>query len=447
MSASRIRQTVFTACIASALGVAVNHGAQAQAPVDTQCTSNYSGYTNPPDICVYGGGSSLAAKVYQQQFEDHFSVTDPTFAVNYSSIGSGAGQKLFLQNSPAADTNNITPSGSDISFGASDATLTSTQINDWSNPPGTTGVVGGQPVAGNLLQFPTFGTPITIAFPKTAGQRGNGALQFTDAQLCGIFSGKINTWGALSGITSGGATAPTGTINVIYRADSSGTSFLLTQHLAAVCNSSNSNITFTASTSFASEFGGTPPSNFTGATNSAGVQASISGTTGSLGYLSPDYTLIAPVNANAPKIPLVASVQNGNDGVYYEPTSVNAQNALASVTLPPVGDANPADYVPSAPNPPHFYPIVGFTTIDAAQCYADPTQGGDVLELLQDYYQLPYLQQLLATNGFTSLPAAFAARVVSNLLTPQASAPFTDMEDPSVCQSAGASGSGTFVGR
>jgi phosphate transport system substrate-binding protein len=449
MSASRIRQTVFTACIASALGVAVNHGALAQ--VNTLCTdtADYPGYTNPPDICVYGGGSSLAARVYQNQFEGHNAVTDPTFATNYTSIGSGAGQKMFLQNNPADDTNNVTPAGSSIAFGASDATLSAAQISSWDSPPGSAGVADGQPVAGNLLQLPTFGTPIGIVYRSSAKQKGNGALQFTDAQLCGIFSGQTSLWSQLSGITTGSNTAPTGTITVVYRQDNSGTTFLLTQHLANVCPALGTfPITFSATQSFASLFPGSkPPSNFQADTNSSGVQTAVASTTGALGYLSPDYTLIAPLNANQPGYPAVAQVQNENDHAYYLPTSVNAQHALANVTAPVSGDSNPADYVPSVPNPPNFYPIVGFTTIDVAQCYANATQGGDLLELLQDYYQLAYLSAMLTQNGFSALPANLSAAVVNNLLTPQAAAPFTDLEDPSVCQSAGASGAGTFVGR
>jgi phosphate transport system substrate-binding protein len=449
MSDRRIMKTLLTTCVVAALGVAVSPGARAQ--VNTQCTNatSYPGYANPPDICVYGGGSSLAAVVYQFMFQGHYGVTDNTFATNYSSIGSGAGQKLFLRNDPTQDTNGITPAGSDISFGASDATLSATQINDWKSPPGATGVSGGQPVAGNLLQFPTFGTAITVAYRNTAKQKGNGALQFTDAQLCGIFSGKINLWSQLTGITTGTNTAPTGTIGVVIRADNSGTTFLFTQHLAAVCNSGNSAITFSAVQGFATLFPSGIPSNFHPIANSSGVKTMVSGNTGYLGYLSPDYTLIAPVNASVSGFPAVAAVKNSTDGTYYLPTSAATQAALANVSAPAAGDANPADYVPSEPNPPTSYPIDGFTTIEAAQCYANVTQAFDVLELLQDLYQQAYLANMLVQNGFSPLPANLSGAVVSNLLSPTAqgaTGSFTSMEDPNVCASANSNGVG-LVGR
>ena len=448
MATSRMKKTLLTMFTATALGVAVNHGAVAQ--VNTLCTNatGYPGYSNPPDACLYGGGSSLAAVVYQYMFQGHYGVTDPTFAMNYSSIGSGAGQKMFFQNNPSDDTNGVTPAGSDIYFGASDATLSVTQRNDWKSPPGATGVVDGQPVAGNLLQLPTFGTAISVVYRNTAQQRGDGALQFTDTQLCGIFSGKITLWNdpLLTGITTGTNKVPAGTIGVVYRADNSGTTFLLTQHLAAVCSASNSAITFTAVQGFATLFSGsTPPANFHGIANSSGVQGLVAANTGFVGYVSPDYTLIAPLNTGKPGFPAVAQVKNTHDGNYYLPTSSNTQNALNNVTAPGAGDANPADYVPAVADPQTFYPIAGFTTIDVPQCYANATNGGDMLELLQDFYQQTYLANMLVQNGFSPLPANLQAAVVNNLLSPTNQGdpgPFTSMQDPNVCASTNSGGVG-----
>jgi phosphate transport system substrate-binding protein len=446
MSRGTMKNSLLTACAAAALAMGAGHSASAA--VNTVCAEpNPAGaaltYPSQPPFCLFGGGSSLAAVVYQDQALAHYGVTDPTFGINYSSIGSGAGQNLFLNDSSTYDTNDITPAGSVIAFGASDATLSSTQISNWATS------TFGQSVSGNLIQIPTFGTPIAIVFKKTTHQQESG-LQFTDTQLCGIFSGKITSWSdpSLAGVAISPSVLPTGTIFPVYRFDGSGTSFLLTQHLAKVCNSSNSNITFTASTSFASEFGGTPPSNFIPATNSSGVQAAIQTTgntaNGEIGYLSPDYTLIAPVNEGRSGYPATASVQNGNDSTYYPPTSGNAQNALANVTVPAAGDANPADYVPSEANPPHFYPIVGFTTVDLAQCYANANIGFDILEYWQDFYSLPYMASLLVQNGFTPLPTNLSNAVFNNLLTAGATNN-TDLMEPNVCASAG--GTGTVAGR
>jgi phosphate transport system substrate-binding protein len=229
MSRGTMKQTLLTACAAAALALGAGHGASAA--VNTVCAEpNPAGaalsYPFQPPFCVFGGGSSLAAVVYQAQAEVHYGVTDPTFGINYSSIGSGAGQNLFLNNSSTFDTNDITPAGSTIAFGASDATLSPTQISTWAT------ATFGQPVSGNLIQMPTFGTPIAIVFKKTTHQQEAG-FQFTDDQICGIFSGKITSWQdpSLSTVPLAGSTLPTGTIHPVYRIDSSGTTFLLTQHL------------------------------------------------------------------------------------------------------------------------------------------------------------------------------------------------------------------------
>lgn len=462
MSHETMKKTLLTACAAAALVIGAGHGASAQ--VNTVCagptypTPNPAGqpltYPSQPGLCLFGGGSSLAAIVYQAQALGHYGVTDPTFGLNYSSIGSGAGHNMFLNNLFSYDTNNITPNGPVIAFGASDATLTPAQISTW------TTATFGQPVSGNLIQIPTFGTTIAIVFKKTTHQQSGGLL-FTDDQLCGIFSGLITTWAdsRLSTVALSGSTLPTGIIHPTYRLDSSGTSFLLTQHFAAVCHTSgtdiNSAINFSANTTFASEFPSGVPTNFVGASNSSGIQTTIQTTgntaNGDLGYLSPDYTLIAPVNAGHAGFPAVAQVKNGTDGQPYLPSAGSGQSALSTVTPPGPGDTAPNDYVPPVANPPHDYPIVGFTTVNLAQCYssANTTVGFDIVEYWTDFYNAPYMASLLLQHGFSPLPTGLSTAVVNNLFTVGATGN-TDVMEPNVCASAAAAygfGSGTIAGR
>src|SRR5690606_23740249 len=88
----------------------------------------------------------------------------------------------------------------------------------------TYNVAGDPNRYGPLLQFPSVATSVTIPFNKTGA-----ALNLTDAQVCGIFSGRISTW---QGVTGSGRT---GAIQVVYRNESSGTSELLTRFLSTVC--------------------------------------------------------------------------------------------------------------------------------------------------------------------------------------------------------------------
>ncbi len=398
---------------------------------------------------VYGGGSSLAAPVYGLMFNIYTASLNPSASYSYTSDGSGAGQRGFLGNAPS---NHGLPAGTTIAFGASDATLSSSQISTYATAQ--------KPTTGPLIQIPTFGTAISIPFNlTTAGQTTNGAVVFTDDQLCGIFSGKITDYSALTGIAATG-TAPTGPIKVVVRSDNSGTTFLLTQHLAAVCNSGNSSITFSAVQGMATLFpGGTPgvtngtlPSNFTPASGSGGVQAAVLATDGAIGYLSPDYTQIAPVNSGSSSFPVVAGVTNQHNATTYLPSSANTRSALGTPAAPSTATdlKDPTKYVPAVADPSVGYPIVGFTTWEIAQCYADANTGNAIKGFLSGLYSNPALLFNLNQAGFSPVPSQLTRAITRNLLSNTGTGAGSlniDVQNPAVCQSAGASGTGTYAGR
>jgi ABC-type phosphate transport system substrate-binding protein len=221
----------------------------------------------------------------------------------------------------------------------------------------------------------------------------------------------------------------------------------MTQHLAAVCTASTSSITFKATTSFASLFGGTPPANFHGFSGSGGVQGGITGNSLSIGYLSPDFTQIAPINAGTPGFPPVATVKNASDGTFYLPTATNSNTALSSAPAPS-NPADPTQYVPAVATPAHGYPIAGFTTWDVAQCYVDNNVASGVSGFLLNMMTNPALANLLLQNGFSLLPNSLLGAITDHLIFGDAADPKPlDIQDPTVCQAAGASGSGTFAGR
>lgn len=425
------KSTLLSVCAAGAMLAGMATAAQAQ-------------------VNIFGGGSTLASIVYPQEFGLYNALQAPLTTFHYTADGSGAGQSAFLTNNPS--THGF-PAGTTIAFGASDATLSTTQINNFNAD-----AVNGSPVTGPLIQIPTFATPVTVAF--NTKQAANGQIQFTDAQLCGIFSGKITTWndaalggGVLynaatnpSGVATRG-TPPTGTIFVKYRTDGSGTTFLLTQHLAAVCNASNSNITFTANKAFANLFpGATPPANFAGASGSQSVSTAISGTPNSLGYLSPDFTRIASANAGITTFPLVASVKNGPS--YLLPTFANTSLALANVLVPSskADISDPTKFVPAAAVPTSGYPIAGFTSMILGQCYKDNNVGNELFNFLLTYYGGGQYADNLNRAGFALLPATLAQAITDNLLNNNNGFNL-DIQDIAVCQAAGASGAGTFAGR
>jgi ABC-type phosphate transport system substrate-binding protein len=356
---------------------------------------------------VTGGGSSLAGPTYSAQFGD-FTHSGVTYS--YYQSGSGAAQSAFINNS-SVTFGGSAPTGVTVDFAASDATLTTTQINTFQS-------TYGYP----LIQLPTFATPITIPF-NVPGKTTIGSEKFTNGQLCGIFSGTITDWHTID------TTIPAGTtIQVQYRSDGSGTSFLLTQHLAAVCNANNSNFTGTlaATTGFTNLFaGGSPPPNFHGNSGSGGVEAGVNNTSYSIGYLSPDYTQEAPVHRGNTAYPVVALV-NG-----FEPSVANVKLAIGNAPVP-TNPANQAQWVPAVPNPGSGYPIVGFTTFEVSSCYQDASTGAGVVAFLQQLYNASgsassAVVSAEAQNGFATVSGAstnaaptagsLAAAIVSTFLT------------------------------
>ncbi len=399
---------------------------------------------------ITGGGSTLAEYDYTTEFPLYNSMTTGAMFAAYIASGSGAGQAAFLLDDLTCDTNKVSGNnggncsgpagapGNTVDYGASDATLSSTQISAWAT------YQFGQPAAGNLIQLPSMGVGIAIPVQNSA-IKSNGALILQDNDLCGVFSGKITDFSQLS--VNKGETAPTpGPITVVYRSDGSGTSFLLSNHLSAVCNSGNSNITFTATTTFASLFpNGTPPSNFIGEKGSGGVAAELATLPSAMGYISPDFTSIDP-NSNAPSHSLiVASVLLGR--VAELPTTKNISAGLArpkqgqNLTPPKNAQegANPALYVPLIQLVGAGYPIVGYTTFDLAQCYADPTVAAGIIAFLKDHYTNASYLAIENNNGFVGVSKSGASKflpvILNHILSNKNTHPAwnDDIQDKTAC--------------
>jgi len=393
--------------------------------------------TKPP---IQGGGSTLAEFDYSPgngpvtsgEFSI-FNALPPTATFStYWESGSGTGQEAFILDDLTCDISKVQTgvatcsgpaggAGNTVDYGASDAVLSGAQISSWATSS------FGQAAAGDLIQLPSMGVGVSVPVvnPKVTA---NGTLTLSDNDLCGIFSGKITNYSQITDFSN----KLTGAFTVAYRSDSSGTSFLLTNHLSAVCTASNTaaGVTFTATTNFASLFppngnGGyvTPP-NFVGESGSGGVAAYLAGcsaagaVTDALGYLSPDFTTVDTnsgaeltcANGTKEKSPLVvAGVAIGTKA--YLPTVANIELSLDHPKLgtnltPPstkTAAANPALWVPLIQTVTEGYPIVGYTTFDFAQCYANASVGTSLVSFLGYHYgNTTYISEQ-NNNGFVSL--------------------------------------------
>jgi hypothetical protein len=397
------------------------------------------GFAAAPAILNGGGATSPQADYAGPNNGNtptsEFSLFNSTYSKanfgTYWGSGSGVGQQAFINDDLTCDINKVqnggkcsgTPGGADtVHYAASDTPVSSTQLSTWATSS------YGQSAAGNFIQIPSLGTGPGIVVNDTnlpEGAGSNGLVEFSDSDLCGIFSGLITDF---SQITDSKTLTPApGPITLVYRVDSAATTFFITNHLAAVCTAQNTlpGVTFTATTTFATLFpNGINNSipNAVGESLSSGVADYLAGGGANgtpipqaIGYLSPDWTSLTPnspelVNG-APSQLVVAALFNGKKA--YTPTTKNLIAGLEHpkvgvyLTNPTISDgANPLVWVPVIQVTSAGYPIVGYGTLDVAQCYQNSVIAAGVIAFLTDHYKkAPYLA-IEANNGLVPLKKA-----------------------------------------
>ncbi|MFL9875036.1 substrate-binding domain-containing protein [Paraburkholderia megapolitana] len=406
---------------------------------------------------VQGGGSSLVAPTIGAIGKTGteiglFGTSEASFT--YFSVGSGAGQNAFLSNAPSFFGTTVTGT---VDFANSDAALTTAQVTNYNNSAlgAADGPVIEIPYIVTAITIPVINAPAvtsTTTPQTTPGQ--THSISLNDNDLCGIFSGKITNWDAVINPQTGSVyTTTPKSITVVYRADSSGTSELLTRHLHAVCTTANTatGVTFVDSLTFANTtaFPSGVPSNFVGATGSSGVRTALltlqssSGAPAAAAYLSPDYanTFLAPSSSTASPALAVASLFNSKNSTYYAPTAANATTALGSIAPPSTATAaaDPTQWVPvsgttytSLANPASGYPVSGTSQIILSQCYKSSTVSKPIVDFLTDHYTSASFASIVHGNGFNTVPSNFQSAIVANFLS-NTSGNSLDIGDSQLC--------------
>jgi phosphate transport system substrate-binding protein len=365
-------------------------------------TTLVGGGATLPAIGYTGTGAQTSTQVFPAGAGSLFAVYsaqrgNPT--VSYCQTGSGAGKDILAgvtiakspgpgndvynvqYTCPSVANGNDTDHGfganatgvgrSDLttpSFAAADSPLASSDITNYQSIHGSTAFP---------VEFPAVAGAIVIGMNMTTT---NGVVlnssntNFSDAQLCSIFSGAVTNWNdstLASAFTLGsGDSIPSTTIAVQYRSDGSGTSFSFSNHLTAVCAAVSGNY-FLANQSFAtavSKFLPTLPSSWTGSSGNPAVTKAIAATAGSIGYAEMANSLQAgiqyaevdgqnPANFGAPfALPAGSLVYNEviASGVY----GTQGQPTLAAISGAPSNQCielvNPTAYA----NPTGVYPIM-----------------------------------------------------------------------------------------
>jgi phosphate transport system substrate-binding protein len=304
-------------------------------------------------VKLQGAGASFPAPLYLKWFKA-YGAAHPGVQVDYQSVGSGSGVKSFIDKT--------------VDFAASDAAM---------KPDDMAKVDGG------VLLLPMTAGSIVLAY----NLQDVSGLKLSRQAYTGIFSGKVTKWNdPLIAHDNPGAKLPNTRINVIVRADSSGTTFVFTKHLSAV------------SPEFQKAVGSNNMPSWPVGTRSKGnegVTASILTTPGSIGYVEYGY-------AHSQNIP-AAALQN-KSGNFVLATTASAESALASAEMPP-------DLIAWVPDPDgkDAYPIVTYTWMLLYRKYEDKNKL-EALRGLVDYC-LTDGQRDSESLGYVPLPSAVAAKV------------------------------------
>jgi len=316
-------------------------------------TLSACGGSREESVKLQGAGASFPAPLYLKWFKS-YSGAHPNVQVDYQSVGSGSGVKSFMDRT--------------VDFAASDAAM---------KPEDMAKVDGGV----QLLPM----TAGKIVLAHSLKEVPN--LKLSREAYVGIFSGKITKWNDPAiAKENPDAKLPDAPINVIVRADSSGTTFVFTKHLSAI------------SKEFAKDVGVNTMPNWPVGTKSKGnegITASLLTTPGSIGYIEYGY-------AKSQNLPM-AALQN-RAGNFVAPTIEAAQAALATAEIPP-------DLIAWVPDPEgkDAYPIVTFTWMIFHKKYDNKAKAKALRALID--YGLTDGQKESEALGYVPLPPPVVSKV------------------------------------
>jgi len=263
-------------------------------------------------LLINGAGATFPNPIYSKWF-DEYHKANPSIAINYQSVGSGAGIKQATDGT--------------VDFGASDGPMSDEQLKAYSDKHGS-----------GILHFPTV---LGAVVPTYNIPNVSTSLNFTPEALAGIFLGRITKWNdpAIAGPNKG-VSLPAEDIVVVHRSDGSGTTYVFTDYLSKVSDDWKNKVSKGTSVNWPVGLGGK---------GNEGVTGLVKQTPNSIGYVELIY---AANNGIA-----YGAVKNA-DGVFLKADLEGVSEAAAGVAK-----NIPDDFRVSITNAPgkKAYPISTFT--------------------------------------------------------------------------------------
>jgi phosphate transport system substrate-binding protein len=281
---------------------------------------------------VTGAGATFPAPVYAK-WADMYKKASGN-AVNYQSVGSGAGIKQIKAKT--------------VDFGASDKPLKIEELNE-----------------AGLMQFPmVMGGVVTIV---NLDGIAPGQLKLTGPVIAEIYMGKITKWNAPQiAALNPGVKLPADDITVVYRADGSGTTFLFTDYLSKVSPEFKTAVGAEASVKWATGVGGK---------GNEGVAANVQRMKGTIGYVE---------WAFAKKNKIAHTQIKNRDGVYMQPDDDAFKAAAASADWAKTPGFGIVLTDQAGKN---SWPITGVSYILMHKAQADAAKGKEVLKFFEWSYK------------------------------------------------------------
>jgi len=313
-------------------------------------------------ITLQGSGATFPAPLYKRWFLEYYQ-QDHAHRVNYSPIGSGAGIRQFTAGL--------------VGFGASDAGMSQKEIAKLPS------------AYGGVLLLPMTAGVIVLSYnvPGLAEP-----IRLSRLAYIKIFQRQITNWNDEEiAKHNPGLALPDQNITVVTRADSSGTTYAFTLHMAAVAKALGVEWAPGVDKSVAWK-------ESIAAQGNDGVAALIQLTPGAIGYIEFGY-------ANLTGLPMAALENRSHVFIVPDANGKSGEKALEGAEIP-------EDLQIEVPDPQsaEAYPIVTYTWVLSRRHYDDKSEADELKALWLHCLDDPQ-QRVAHELGYVRMPPQVVARL------------------------------------